>query len=65
MKLTVKEANIIADALASKKHSLEWYCRAYDEEGNVIEGKLNPEAEEYGEYVIVEKLIAKLEGAEV
>ena len=65
MKITVKEANIIANALEERKNNIEWCVRKYDEEGNRLEGQYDEDAREYPEYVALVKLIAKIENEEI
>lgn len=65
MKVTVKEANIILNALEARRDNFEWYCRKYDENGDKIDGVYDETATEYPEFVAIQKLIAKLGNAEV
>lgn len=65
MKITVKEANVIANALEARRDQIEWCVKKYDEDGNRLEGQYDEEAREYPEYMAIVKLIAKIENEEI
>lgn len=62
MKLTIKEINIINNALGNRLSNLKWCVEERDE--NDVK-YINKDAEEYPEYEALEKLIKKLENIEV